>query len=434
MGRRSKRRRTNAHSGRATRKKKKKASVLEETAPSYISRLPHPILNDILSRLPLKTIFSCRCVSKTWLNVLLDPDFAKLHQTRAPSSIIVQPQSDGLKQYLYAVDLEGSGNNNTSNVSHHSARVRFATETHLSIDGKQKLQLVDSCNGLILLCEPSSRGLSAKRLSVCNPITGDYVIVKARRTNVPRTVTPRLGFCPRTQAYKVVMFVNLWVGLDEDIPTDVYTLGMEGGWRSVTVRYNVRGRVGDTTFLNGSLHWVVWEVVIPEFICSFDIGSEQFVPVPPPLHFQPSEKNLLQRTSLGVLRGCLAMAEFPFDGPRCVSIWVMNDYGVQASWTKECSIKVEFEPPNSIGYPVPYCYILGSLSNGDILVLHEDGTLVSFNQATQSCRLHRIDKIDYFQAFAYTPSFSSLKDIASREGMLNARLRYMHKLFIFGRL
>ncbi|KAF5480506.1 hypothetical protein F2P56_001249 [Juglans regia] len=428
MARGSKSRRTKSHS-HASGKKKRNATVQEEqqqVAPvetagqsSNISLLPLMILTDILLRLPFKTIFSCRCVCKTWLSVLLDPDFAQLYQARAPSSIILQPQNDILKQYLYAVDLEASDSSNHAiSISHYSVRVKFDTQTQLS--PQSKLSLVDSCNGLILLCESFRMDLLAERLYVCNPITGEFVIVRPIRANLPHWVSPRLGFCPNSRKFKVVIFVNKEDGADEKMPTDVYTLGREGGWRSVLMKYDVRSSVRDTTFLNGFIHFL-WGRAIPELLIrSFDVENEKFQPVPPPPLLDSSLKTGGQRMSLGVLGGCLALAEFPYDDGRCFHVWVMKEYGVQSSWTKEWSINVHIDIPM---YSVPCCHIVGLLGNGDILILHHEKTMFSFNRANRTCKYHRIDKIHYFQALPYVPNFSSLTEIASGEEVFNARFR-----------
>lgn len=377
------------------------------------------VLTDIFLRLPFKAIFSCRCVCKTWLNVLLDPVFAQLFQAKPHSSIILQPQNDILKQYLYAVDLNASGSsNNAASISHYSARVRFATEIQLS--PQNKLSLVDTCNGLILLCESFRMDLLAERLYVCNPISGEFVIVRPIRANLPHWVSPRLGFCPKSRKFKVVVFVNKETGNDEKMPSDVYTLGGNGGWRTVLMKYDVRSSVRDTTFLNGFIHFL-WGRARPELLVrSFDVENEKFQPVPPPPLCESTLQSGGQRMSLGVLGDCLALAEFPYDDGRCFHIWVMKEYGVQSSWTKECCINIQIDIPM---YSVPYCHIVGLLGNGDILILHHEKTLFSFNRETGTCKYHRIDKIHYFQVLPYVPNLSSLEEMARGEKVYNARVR-----------
>ncbi|KAG5551624.1 hypothetical protein RHGRI_009891 [Rhododendron griersonianum] len=51
-----------------------------------ISDLPDHITGDILSRLPLNSIFACRRVCKSWRDRTLEPYFASLHLSRSISS------------------------------------------------------------------------------------------------------------------------------------------------------------------------------------------------------------------------------------------------------------------------------------------------------------------------------------------------------------
>ncbi|KAM7503760.1 hypothetical protein LguiB_002664 [Lonicera macranthoides] len=73
-----------------------------------MSKLPAHILFDIFSRLPPNTIGHCRCVYKTWFNLLLDPHFVNLHLSKSPSCLMINEykgqQSTTLK--LFEIDDE----------------------------------------------------------------------------------------------------------------------------------------------------------------------------------------------------------------------------------------------------------------------------------------------------------------------------------------
>ncbi|KAJ9552152.1 hypothetical protein OSB04_016197 [Centaurea solstitialis] len=51
--------------------------------------LPTELTIDILSRLPVKTIFHCKRVCKKWWNLVLDSSFVNLHLSISPTSLIV---------------------------------------------------------------------------------------------------------------------------------------------------------------------------------------------------------------------------------------------------------------------------------------------------------------------------------------------------------
>ncbi|OMO87439.1 hypothetical protein COLO4_20655 [Corchorus olitorius] len=52
--------------------------------------LPTGIIMEILSRLPFKFVLNCRCVCKTWYQIISDPHFVRLHLSRSPVSILAQ--------------------------------------------------------------------------------------------------------------------------------------------------------------------------------------------------------------------------------------------------------------------------------------------------------------------------------------------------------
>uniref|UniRef100_A0A2N9HLU0 Uncharacterized protein n=1 Tax=Fagus sylvatica TaxID=28930 RepID=A0A2N9HLU0_FAGSY len=236
-----------------------------------------------------------------------------------------------------------------------------------------------------------------------NPIIGEYVIVRTPKKIPPQSVCSRLGFCPKTQVYKVLLFPRTDFERYQDTPTlkDTKT-------RRLMFTHLVWSRdIGD----------------VPHYIHSFDVGNECFKLVPPPPELELPEKYMGPKPemNLGVLRGCLAYGEFPLDDIWNLHIWVMKEYGVQASWTKEYTIKNNLTQEYWFSPPVPCLQMLGLCNNGDILMTFQRERLVSFNPVNQRYRFHRVDGINFLDALPYIPCFSSLKDIAKGELVLNAR-------------
>ncbi|CAI9303940.1 unnamed protein product [Lactuca saligna] len=59
-----------------------------------MENLPVELMVDILSRLPVKTIIHCKCVSKKWLDLISDSYFANLHLHKSPSSLMIHHNSE----------------------------------------------------------------------------------------------------------------------------------------------------------------------------------------------------------------------------------------------------------------------------------------------------------------------------------------------------
>ncbi|KAI8555342.1 hypothetical protein RHMOL_Rhmol05G0167600 [Rhododendron molle] len=60
---------------------KKKTRRSNKNAAAQMSELPNDIMPDILSRLPLNSLFRCKRVCKVWQNIILEPYFAELHHS-----------------------------------------------------------------------------------------------------------------------------------------------------------------------------------------------------------------------------------------------------------------------------------------------------------------------------------------------------------------
>ncbi|RXH80321.1 hypothetical protein DVH24_041468 [Malus domestica] len=79
----------------------------EKGGPCKLEQLPQALVTDILSRLSVKTVFNCRCVSKEWLSIISDPQFIHLHASRSPNGILIKdypPHGRSRNAYFTHVD------------------------------------------------------------------------------------------------------------------------------------------------------------------------------------------------------------------------------------------------------------------------------------------------------------------------------------------
>ncbi|PPD90630.1 hypothetical protein GOBAR_DD12430 [Gossypium barbadense] len=308
--------------------------------------LPHEIIVDILSRLPITSLVQFK--------------------------------------FLYFVDLSVH-NHDKDKVK----RLYVPFQTSLP-----EFDVVGTCNGLLCL----SDSLYNDALYVYNPFTMDFMELPKSRQYSDQEVVFGFGFHQKTKQYKVVKIVyyrntcsssysraRRVVYPQSDV--QVFTLGTSA-WRSLgKVAYQLIRRPSEA-LVNGRLHWVSRprRYYPARRLMSFDLEDEQFREVPKP------DCGGLNRCNfhLCVLRGFLAAAVYGNYGK--LEIWVMKDYNVKESWIKEFSIgaympkclkqnlvrdrplKIWKNPSN--GKVVRFLCLL---DNGEILLEYKNRVIVSYD-------------------------------------------------------
>ncbi|KAF7114619.1 hypothetical protein RHSIM_RhsimUnG0082900 [Rhododendron simsii] len=176
--------------GLNTLKVHKEADQLGEQQNQYLGPsledLPEPISFDILLRLSTKSLLTCRCVCKPWRKLISDPEFARLHFARAEAFPLIRfSSSTYVSRNLYLVEPpEDSSGFDTEYCDRHmkletklkiplrNAELVMNREGDANADCNSKggvkrkrciklrpkdhmLNVVNSCNGLLCLSEPS---------------------------------------------------------------------------------------------------------------------------------------------------------------------------------------------------------------------------------------------------------------------------------------
>ncbi|KAF6167297.1 hypothetical protein GIB67_043158, partial [Kingdonia uniflora] len=341
-----------------------------------LHELPADITTDILTRLPTKNVLQCRSVSKPWCSIVDDSRFAKMHlshaiksKTRTCSSFIVFASEDWTKTYF----------------------VEDSDELGLIISGTPKVNLMAElkaklggiCHGLLLLinCDNSR--------TVYNPVTGIHVPLPDGGCIREGRCFYGLGFCVSTQEFKVLKyqrstFKEAYSGVFES-KAEVLTLDTNT-WRMVGVApYRLPSKV---FYFNGSLLWLTKfnpGDYVPSLIriASFNLDSENFEDVPnPEIIVDLNVAFIGMQYQLGELGGCLSISDG--SSPDRFEVWVMQDYNVKKSWTKQYSLILN--SPNVFCT----CRIAGDIrtlkplcfrKNGEILFKTTSG-LVSYNAET----------------------------------------------------
>ncbi|OMO57924.1 hypothetical protein COLO4_34989 [Corchorus olitorius] len=369
-----------------------------------LTDLPTGIIMEILSWLPLKSIFKCRCVCKTWLQIISEnPHFAKLHLSRSTISILIhneKPEREA--EYLRLYQVVQALDSGFIQIEETIFRPRLNLPD-------SPFDLVNSCNGLVLL-----RGNERKLVYVCNLVLDECITIKVPEEDNRHSIAFCFGFSVKTNQYKVVQ-TFFYGEPGEDFKAELYTVGT-GSWRSLgnaPFCLNL-GYTCFNTFLHGAYHWVecLNLHVSDEIIVCFDFENDMFREFPLPTQIKPKASDHLK---LGVIEDSLYACCYHNDDSYQFDIWVMKDYGVKESWTKQFRIKHTFLSHTYFDYYYP----LMLLKNGRMLISYNDSDVVCYNlKRKRFIETNIYAKRNYFFMIAYTPCFISLKDVARGEQIL----------------
>ncbi|RAL41441.1 hypothetical protein DM860_010235 [Cuscuta australis] len=415
--------------------------------------LPPEIAIDILSRLPIRTIANCKCVSKPWRHLIESGDFTSFHLSNSAPGLVLfgNPNLTQCKLFETCIDpFDG-----------YKSSYNPVIELNLPLYGLI-CHLYGSANGLIFMCDPSKL---TPDIYICNPVTREYVTLVCPQEDHScyeylLNVTYGLGVTG-TGEHKLVRVTR--GRLHKRMPEvekrvcQVYTLGT-GSWRSTEAegdRLNLNGG-NPGVFVNGNLHWLARSSIGSPLVSCFDLETEIFntfsLPTIPLDHFG----SYMHLIALG---DCLDL----WDSNDGIVIWLMKQYGDERSWAKEFVINIkpdsflydigllpklwdedfyadEFyvvEPDADAHYaPEPYAsepysdaliwnqvfghdiyprkkhlavYPIKIFEDGDILMSWRETFVLRYSSKTKGMRKMRMFKYDFYAD--YTPSLVSLKSL-----------------------
>ncbi|KAA8544175.1 hypothetical protein F0562_022189 [Nyssa sinensis] len=283
-----------------------------------VSDLPNNILMCILLRLPLKDLYSCRRVCKSWLTLLSDPYFAELQQSVAPTGVLAltKPLS-----YIRFIDFCQS----------HRNVLKFRTPFKFkAYDYETKWQVSNACNGLFCWYEARV----CKPFYVCNPIVNEYVpIPPVKSDNQFRIIQLGFGFgiSPVTNQYKVIRC--LWSHDFHRSPRveirSLCSTTEEDSWRivgSVPSAFLNSGGTQKGPFLHGAVHYLLSDLYATFYrsIICFDFVDESFRFLPSPSQFGRNEP--ISKMNLTVFRNCLSIGHcvLSTDTEPRLEVWMMT--------------------------------------------------------------------------------------------------------------
>ncbi|PQP97715.1 F-box/kelch-repeat protein [Prunus yedoensis var. nudiflora] len=315
---------------------------------------PREIIQEILLRLPVKSVIKCTSVCKTWRSMIINQSFIRthlsptvhvnnlndshlflIHRVAGTGSITVFHKAivDDVQEEVYSLHYDNQAFDEYSKIEFPIAPKQELYDRHL--------RMVGTCNGLICLADDIFR--YGYNIFIWNPAIRKLVTLP--RPGVSFMVhggynaAIGFGFDANTNDYKVVRLVNLLdTSADSTTLAEVYSIA-SSSWTSLDfVSPSCILRVRESqAFVNGTLHWPVLrrtDYGNEYFILTFDVSSKLFREMPVP-------KSLICDFRLGLKLSVSgdgkSIALFSMDSKcedRFLDIWVMKEYGIKESWTK----------------------------------------------------------------------------------------------------
>ncbi|KAL2923282.1 hypothetical protein RDABS01_014773 [Bienertia sinuspersici] len=362
------------------------------------------IQNEILVKLPVRSLLRCRCVSKLWCSVIDDPSFASIH--------IKKFQSNQEKTRLLVLEPPDMCESKQFCVIRNGEKFRKMSKIGIDVTWFEEYQAVGYVNGLICM----KRYIKETQLS--NILLWNPSIRKAlelpfsqfsNATKIRHDVDCALGYDHANNDYKVV--ASVYIG-DEplNIPKHVHIFTLSTfSWKSANIDKGpclwIKG--GPKVFLKGVIYWGGINVLtIPSpkgrfsHFVSFDVTNDVFkyIDLPDNEHVHVRE---YERFPI-ILDQSIALLEI-FESYS--QIWVMEDSkGKEQLWTKQFYINLQL---------LEKCIYFKM--DGELLFAGEKGGVNSYNIRSHETKvLAKSYKLSPIFVSVYMESLTLLKGIPER--------------------
>ncbi|XP_062014463.1 F-box protein CPR1-like [Rosa rugosa] len=351
---------------------------------------PEELIEEILLKLPIKSLIRFSEVCKSWNSLIKSPNFIYTQLNRTIQS---NNQNDS-----HLLLLEGLLSSTKIFLLHPAHNPTFDVDKKLTEPSAinttagsfslKNFSVVGTCNGLVCLAN-YIHGVAV----IWNPLVRKYVILPSCSVrSLSGFVRFAFGYDSRTNDYKVLKTV---VCDQKPSHVEVWSLA-RGSWMSLDAAIippDFKPRDYSYLrypFVNGALHWVGLRHGV---IMTFDMSTELFGEIMmPEVVTRDAENKFISkyRESLALL--CKS-------NENSIHIWVMKEYGSADSW-----IQLSTLPQGS--WTRPLCFT----ESCDELVLQRDGVGLQSVDLKSKTANKLPDNIYLYSMNSYTESLALLGD------------------------
>ncbi|GMH10990.1 hypothetical protein Nepgr_012831 [Nepenthes gracilis] len=254
----------------------------------------------------------------------------------------------------------------------------------------QFFRILGCVNGLVCLIDDIGRRTDhvilwnpviRRSLTLPNPnIALDY--------SVHRTVVYGFGYGGFSNDYKIVRFLSPRRNSRGKPLVEIFRLS-RGFWENLDWSGSLPFLDSRQAYVSGAIHWLAEG----NLIMAFDVDPEVLreVKLPNALQNSPFE-------CLIVAAWCKLLCVFESQYPGDFCLWVMEDCGMERTWTRRFVVK-------SFGIPR---WIRSLRKNGEVILVENDNRLVSFDPKTNQVRYSGIQVQGSLRAFHMKSYMESL--------------------------
>lgn len=387
------------------------------------SNLAVELLENILVRLPVKSVIRFKCVEKSWSSLFENPSFIAKHHRHScsitnPSYLIMS--QDGSGGDIIIMSLLHPPHNDIDDTQVHIVDMNIQFDTNLISMRFLRPNICACINGIFCIGGSFSGGFDG--FFLWNPAIRQYKVVPYPTLHYPPALhffntdhNFAFGYDYNSNDYKLVRIVNY--GRDYNTFVHVYTLSTDSWRQKINTAIDLSNiaflSTFDEKYLNGVYYWFCilkdtdkhGRVFNCAVILSFHMTNEVFrILSLPEFRSVPH-----QIKTFAVFNECLA---FIFYNKRRTTmeanleIWVMRESGVQESWTKQLVVG----PLLGIRNP------LGFAKNGELLLLvcDDDQTIALYNIGSQEIKILQFR--DFPNAFNTSEAISYVESLVSFKG------------------
>jgi len=282
--------------------------------------LPFELVEEILSRLPVKLLLQLRCACKSWNSLISDPKFAKKHLSLSTTHNL-HCISYFNKYIIKSYPLDSI----FTNIITTNTAQPYLPFSHSAY-------FVGSCNGILCLADEYSNSIIVRLWNPSIRKEKEFPPLQKPKKERHLMMMYGFGYDPVVDNYKVLVVLrafdyNTGNFVDKD-KVKVHTLGTSS-WENISNFPFVFPLHHSGQYLSGTINWLAFEDERKGkfFVVSLDLGSESYQKV-----LLPDDGEVdAYIPHLTVLKDCLCMLSGD-------DVWVMKEYRNKESWTKLLTI------------------------------------------------------------------------------------------------